>query len=243
MIVQGYKTKKVSPGDDLLTILIASLPKIQNGDIIAVTSKIVSICQGRVVPDSQDKHELIIRESDQYLTGGNQDITLTVKDNILIPNAGIDQSNGNGYLILWPEHIHKTCAEIWKQLKMTSGVNALGVIITDSHTTPLRWGTSGIGLSWCGFDPLKNYIGTPDIFGRKLRVTKANILDGLAAAAVAVMGEGNEQTPLALIRDVPFVTFRDAPPTQKEIHSLRIPLKKDIYAPILTSVPWRTKDI
>lgn len=243
MIVKSYKTKKVARGDNLLAILDASLPDIQDGDIIAVTSKIVSICQGRIVPDSEDKQKLILKESDHYLPDTDPDITLTIKNNILIPNAGIDQSNGNGYFILWPQDIHKACAEIWMHCKNTYTVRTLGVMITDSHTTPLRWGTSGIGLSWCGFDALKNYIGTPDIFGRNLRVTKANILDGLAAAAVTVMGEGNEQTPLAVIRDVPFVQFQKKPPTDKEIGDLRISLQDDIYEPILTSVSWQKKDI
>ena len=69
------------------------------------------------------------------------------------------------------------------------------------------------------------------------------MIDGLAAAAVAVMGEGNEQTPLAIIRDVPFVAFRNEPPDQKEVDGLCISLKDDIYAPILTSVSWHKKDI
>jgi F420-0:gamma-glutamyl ligase len=72
-----------------------------------------------------------------------------------------------------------------------------------------------------------------------MEVTKANILDGLAAAAVAVMGEGSEQTPIAVIRDTPFVTFVERPPSEKEINDMRIPLELDLYAPILSSVSWQ----
>ena len=115
----------------------------------------------------------------------------------------------------------------------------LGIILTDSHIVPLRWGTRGIGLSWCGFLPLTNYIGTPDIFDRNLRVTKRNTLDGLSAAAVVVMGEGNEQTPLALIRDVPFVEFTKKPPTEEEIQALLFSIEEDIYSPLLTHAKWK----
>ena len=68
----------------------------------------------------------------------------------------------------------------------------------------------------------------------------ASIIDGLASSAVTVMGEGNEQTPLALIKDVPFITFQDCPPTKEEIEALTIKPEDDIYAPLLTSVKWKS---
>ena len=114
----------------------------------------------------------------------------------------------------------------------------VGVLITDSKTTPLRWGTTGICLGHSGFDALKNYIGTPDIFGRLLKVTKANMTDGLAAAAVAAMGEGDEQTPLAVISDIPFVHFDAGAPTAKDIEDLVIAPSEDLYAPLIQSAPW-----
>ncbi len=246
MIVTAHKTPKVAIGDDMLPLLSTRLPAIAEGDIVVVTSKIVSICQGRVVKNdgTVDKYELIRKEADRYLEDDRLSaygIVLTIKDHTLIASAGIDESNGNGYFILWPKNVHQMAADIWAFLRKRYTLKNLGVIITDSHTTPLRWGTTGIGIAWCGFEPLKNYIGTPDIFGRNLHVTKASMLDGLAGAAVAVMGEGNEQTPLAVIRDVPFVTFQTHPPTGKEIAALQISLKDDIYAPLVDSPKWKTK--
>jgi F420-0:gamma-glutamyl ligase len=62
--------------------------------------------------------------------------------------------------------------------------------------------------------------------------------DALAAAAVLVMGEAAEQTPLALIDDVPFVEFQDREPSLEELRKARIEIDDDLYEPLLTSVHW-----
>ncbi|MEK7129471.1 MAG: coenzyme F420-0:L-glutamate ligase [Patescibacteria group bacterium] len=246
MIVTAYKTDKITTRASLFPILDQYLPKLAGGDIVIITSKIVSICQGRVVArdGTTDKYALIRREADATIEDAKLKrwgVILTIKNNIIIPNAGVDESNGNGSFILWPKDIHATAATVWRYLRKKHNLKHLGVIITDSHTTALRWGTTGMGLAWAGFEALNNYIGHPDIFGRKLRVTKASILDGLSAAAVVTMGEGNEQTPLAVIRDCTFVTFQDRPPTKGEFAALRISLGEDIFSPLLTAVRWKQK--
>jgi len=102
----------------------------------------------------------------------------------------------------------------------------------------LRRGTIGISLAHCGFNPLKDYRGTKDIFGRKFTMTQTNITDGLAAAAVVVMGEGREQTPLALITDIPGVRFIGG--SRRSLRSpLKIPEKEDLYYPFLSCPPWK----
>jgi putative folate metabolism gamma-glutamate ligase len=215
-------------------------------EIVVVTSKIVSICYGDVVRNdgSIDKKELIRREADYYL--GDRYPTpyghmITIKNSVLIPSAGIDESNGAGNFILWPRYLQQRTNQLWEQVRLQRGLRHVGVIVTDSKTTPLRWGTCGIGLSWCGFEAFKDYQGTPDIFGRLLRTTKTNVLDGLAAASVLVMGEGYEQTPLAVISDLPFITFQERTPAPEELANLSIGLADDIYAPLLTSVTWDKK--
>jgi putative folate metabolism gamma-glutamate ligase len=243
MEITAYTTKAVVKGDNLFDILDAALPPIHNGDIIVITSKIVSICQQRIVPVTNDADKFaLIRKEAQYIIENDATrkyhLALTVANNTLIPNSGIDESNGNDYYILWPDNPMRAAEEVWKHIKKKYAVQTLGVLITDSHTTPLRWGTTGIGIAWCGFEALHSYIGKPDIFARPLAVTKANIMDGLAAAAVVVMGEGNERTPLAVISDVPFVQFQNVPPTKEEKDELPISLDDDIYSPILTPAPW-----
>ena len=120
------------------------------------------------------------------------------------------------------------------------GLNHLGVIITDSITTPLCWGVTGATIAHSGFLALNNFVGHPDIFGRALNMTKVNIANALAAAAVLVMGEADEQTPLAVLSDLPFVQFQAGDPTPAELHGLHIALEDDLYAPLLKSVPWQT---
>ncbi len=244
MEITAYKTRQVTAGDSLHSILDSAIPSLANRDIIVITSKIVSICQGRIkkATNEDDKFALVRDEAQYYIENDatrKYHMALTVTDNILIPNSGIDESNGNAQYILWPEDPMGSAKDAWMYLKEKYQLETLGVIITDSHTTPLRWGTTGIGIAWSGFDALNTYIGKPDIFGRPLEVTKANVLDGLSAAAVVVMGEGNEQTPLAIIRNTPFVVFQNRPPTKKETESLIITLDDDLYSPILTSAPWK----
>jgi len=70
-------------------------------------------------------------------------------------------------------------------------------------------------------------------------MTQANIMDALAVAAVLTMGEGKEQTPIAVIQDVSFVKFQQRNPTKKELKDLRIAMQDDLYAPVLKSVGWR----
>lgn len=236
MIVNVYKTPKILPNQNLFSILDSSLPKLEEKDIVVVTSKIVSICQGRVVKNTENKHKLIRKEAEKYIeepTISKFHVTLTIKDGILIANSGIDESNSGGYFVLWPNNPFGEAKKIWQYLKKRDHLKQLGVLITDSRLVPLRWGTLGIALAWCGFQPLKNYIGKPDIFGRYLRVTKQNIVDGLAAAAVSVMGEGDEQTPLAVIENAP-VRFSAAKQASVRIHP-----KDDMFAPLIDSSKWQ----
>lgn len=243
MQISAYRTEKIHKGDQLYQVLSTSLPRLTERNIVVITSKIVSLCENAVVPNEGriSKRKLIRRESEYFLEEclSRYGITLTIKNGVLIASAGIDESNGHGYFVLWPRDALQTARQIWSYLKEKYRLKQLGIIICDSHTTPLRWGVTGVGIAWCGFKPLNNYIGTPDIFGRKLHVTKASVLDGLAAAAVVAMGEGNEQTPLAVISDLPFVSFMNRPPNQKEINEIRISLKDDIYAPLIDSPKWR----
>lgn len=244
MKIVAIKTYKITKKDhDLFAILDQYLPeKLPEESIVAVTSKIVSICEGRVLPvENTDKDELVRKEADLYLPKeeNKYGVFLTVKDSLLVPTAGIDESNGEGYYVLWPKNAQLTADKVREYLKKRFSLKKVGVIITDSKTTPLRWGTSGVAIAHSGFMALKNYIGTPDIFGKDFQMTKASISDALAASAVLVMGEGSEQTPIAVITDVPFVEFQDRNPTIKELNELKISIDDDLYGSILKRAPWR----
>lgn len=246
MKIIPIKTDKITPGNhtiyDILDKFVVSVPE---NSILAITSKIVSICEGRVVKNDGKilKDTLVKAEADLYLprTRSKYNYCLTIKDNILLPAAGIDESNGNGYFILWPKNSQKTVNAIRKYLIKRFNLKNVGVMITDSKTTPLRWGTTGVSVAHSGFRALNDYIGKPDIFGVKMQATKVNIADAIAVSAVLCMGEGQEQTPMALVSDLPFVKFQKNNPTKKELAEICISMDDDLYAPLLKSVRWREK--
>lgn len=241
MKIAVYKTAAVTPrSHDLFDLIDQTLPELSEGSIVAIAAKIVSLCEGRAVPMADaDKDELIQNESQWYLPrAGKYEVSFTVAHNMLIPTAGIDESNGNDQYILWPKDPQASANKIREHLSAKHNIQNVGVIITDSTTRPLQWGTTGVAIAYSGFNPLKDYIGQKDIFGRELQFQKSNIANGLAAAAVTLMGEGNEQTPLALLEDIPFVEFQKRNPTEQELADLRIDREDDLYWPLLKLAPW-----
>lgn len=226
----------------LFEVIDKYIKEIEDESILVITSKIISICEGRVIAVGEiDKDKLIQEEAEWFLprASSKHNMSLTIKDSLILPSSGIDESNAGGYYVLWPRDPQETANEIRTYLKNKFDLKNFGVIITDSKTVPLRWGTTGVAIASSGFQALRNYIGSKDIFGRKMEVSRANIADGLAAAAVVIMGEGREQTPFALISDIPLIKFQDRNPTRKELAALKISIEEDIYAPIIKSVKWK----
>lgn len=241
MKITPVKTKAIILGDKLFDVIDEAIPTLSKNCVVAVTSKIVSICEGNLVEiGTQDKQELMAEQADYFLPPkySTYGFTITMKHNVLIPSAGIDESNGNGFYVLWPHDPQNTANQIREYLEKKHDVNNVGVIIVDSKTTPLRWGVTGVAIVHSGFDALNDYIGKPDIFNRPFKVEKVNVSDGLAASAVLVMGEGNEQTPIAIIENVPFIHFQNRNPSQQELDTLAISIDEDLYAPLLKQVPW-----
>lgn len=234
MLVEAIKTHRIESGENLEQIIDKYVPSIKDDDILVITSKVVSICQGRTIAKNAiSKEELIKQEADLVIKSNNTyGVHLTIKNNILIPSAGIDESNGDDVYILYPENIQAVAENLWDYLCKKHQLKNLGVVITDSHTTPMRRGVTGIALAWCGFAPLHSYVGMPDLYGRPLRMTHINILDSLATSAVFLMGEGSEQTPFAKISEAPKIQFLDRYPNNEEKKSVIIPVEEDLYAPI-----------
>jgi F420-0:gamma-glutamyl ligase len=208
--------------------------KFPEKSILVIASKIISLCEGRTVPLDQDKEKLIQREANYYLPKKfrRSGATGTITHFAFIGAAGIDESNAAGQYVLLPEDSKKTADAIYDYLKKRFAVKEAGVIITDSHSTPLRRGASGIALAYRGFIGLKDYRGKKDLFGRKMVMEQANMTDALAAAAVLVMGEGDEQTPLVVIEDTLGIAFHQNAPTKKELSEFFVDLKDDIFAPL-----------
>lgn len=244
MKVTAIKTKRINLGDNLYKILAEYLPKkINDKSVIAVSSKIVAICEGRVVKiESEEQRDILAKkEAEAYLPReyNQYGFMITINNGIMVASSGIDASNGNGFYVLWPKNPQKSANEIHEYLVGKYRLKNIGVIITDSKLTPLRWGVTGVAIAHSGFAALKNYIGTPDIFGRLMQAEKSNIADSLATAAVIEMGEGNEQKPLAVIEDVNFVKFQKRNPTRKELNGLKISIGDDVFSSLLKSVKWQ----
>lgn len=244
MKVTPIKTEKIFPGSISLTeVLDKYITSLQEKSIVVVTSKIIAICEGRVVKkiSEEQKNELAKQEADLYLPRefNQYGFMITVKHNMLVASGGVDESNGNGYYILWPEDPQKNANEIREYLSKKFNIQNLGVVITDSKLTPIRVGVTGYAIVHSGFNALKNYIGTPDIFGRLMQAEKTNVSDSLAAAAVLEMGEGSERQPLAIITDVKSIEFQERNPTEEELEGLKISIGDDVFSSLLTAVKWQ----
>lgn len=243
MQVTPYKTHKIQPNENLFAILDKYLPTLQEKSVVAIASKIIGICEGRVIkkPSIKQKEKLIKQEADYYLPQKRMGFLLTITHNILVANAGVDESNSNGLLSLWPKDPQKSANTIRAYISKKYDLKNLGVILTDSKLTPLRWGVTAYALASSGFSPLNSYIGKPDIFGQKMNVEQINVADSLATVAALTMGEGNEQQPLAVITDVPEVTFQATNPTTDSLALMNIKPEDDLFASLLTSVTWKTQ--
>lgn len=243
MRVQPVRTHKITLADrDLLAILDRHLAEFADGSVLAISSKIVSLCEGRAVPMAgADKARLIAEQAERFLPASESryNVALTLTGGMLIATAGIDESNTDGNYVLWPADAQRTANAVRRYLVERFGVARAGVVITDSRTSPLRLGVTGVALAHSGFRALNDYVGVEDLFGRALRMTKVNVMDALATAAVLVMGEGSEQTPLAVIDEAPFVQFQDRDPSAAELAALRVAPEDDLYAPLLERVPWQ----
>lgn len=214
----------VEPGMDLAAIVGAALRTAGEapaaGDVVAVAQKIVSKAEGRIVrlatveprPEAVDIAarankdprvvELILRESRRVVRVTPGVIITEHNTGITLANAGIDRSNLPGSdeaALLLPEYPDASAARLRARLQQAFGVQ-LGVIVTDSIGRPWRLGTVGTAIGSAGVQALNDLRGTRDLFGRELQVSEVAVADSLAAAAVLVMGEAAEGTPLVLIR-------------------------------------------
>lgn len=255
MLITSVATPVIEHGQDLLDVLASSLPApLAEETVVCVTSKVVAVEQGRVVrlsdvPPSAEAHrlkllritddkdtdahfaELVLREADRVFDKVKEPgyVFLTLKDNILVANAGIDLSNvPKGYAVLWPDRPWDWAEAFRHKLKERYQLNNVGVLLTDSHVKPLRRGVTGVAVAYSGFVGIQSHIGQPDIFGNVLKFTERAIADSLAATAVLVMGESTEQTPFVLIEDAP-VHFTDTAPNPSESYFAP---KFDLYAGI-----------
>ena len=242
MYLFSIKLPVIKKNDPFLQILIDHIKKseesLKEGDIVVLSEKVVATSQGRVVNLADVKKvsikakemalecdmdvrfvELILQESSMVLGGlPKGHVILSKVDDFLIANAGIDQSNaGPNNVVLLPKNPKEEAKNFWKVLRKEFNIENLGVIIADSRVQPLRKGTVGISVANAGFEPIEDMRGMPDIFGRPLRITLRAIADDLTSAAQFLLNEGNQQTPVVIIRDGVGIKFTENPTLTTEM--------------------------
>lgn len=211
--------------NDLSAVILKAIGdnqiEIQNNDIVVVTHKIVSKAEGRIVdlarvkPSTKairmakehDKDprvmELILKESTQILRAKNGIIISETKHGFVCANAGVDQSNvEDGMAVLLPVAPDESASRIQDTVKKRIG-KEIAVIITDTFGRTFRNGQTNVAIGIAGINPLKSYVGTYDMYGRKLRVTEIAVADEIASAAELVMGKA-EGIPVAIVRGYSF---------------------------------------
>ena len=230
------------------TCLSAAEMTLQDGDVLAVSSKYAAIAAGRIfrladiqpsakAADMAQRYnidaavaQLVIDEAEHIFGGIELGFLLTAKGGVISPNAGLDRSNiPSGKVVLLPRQPFKT-AEAIRQAIQANFNCQLGVVLTDSWLMPGRYGTTGIAIAAAGFQPIRDERGKADLFGNPMAVTQIGLADALAACAQVVMGERDEATPFALIRGAD-IELTDAPITAAD---LAIPWRNCIYLESLT---------
>jgi coenzyme F420-0:L-glutamate ligase/coenzyme F420-1:gamma-L-glutamate ligase len=212
---------RISAGDDIAALIAGSAVEfpdgstsLRDGDVIVITSKIVSKAEGRVVAAAH-RDDLIDSESVRTVATkvharGTTRIVET-RHGLIMAAAGIDASNvEDGTVVLLPIDPDASARAIRARLAELTGLQ-LGVIITDTMGRAWRDGLTDNAIGVAGVSPLDDHTGTPDEYGRLLEMTVIAVTDEIASAADLVKGK-SAGNPIAVVRGMEqFVTADDGP--------------------------------
>ena len=215
------KTQKEIGIDTNIVDLILESSEINDGDILVFSQKIVSKSEGRIlslssvnpsllangIASSYDKDprlvELILSESKRIVRMENGIIIVETKHGFVCANAGIDESNvQDGYAALLPEDPDKSASLLKERIEQKTGKNT-AVIISDTFGRPFRLGQTDVAIGIAGIEPILDYIGKPDTFGKVMQVTAIAIADEICSATELVMGKVRK-CPIAIVRNYNF---------------------------------------
>jgi coenzyme F420-0:L-glutamate ligase/coenzyme F420-1:gamma-L-glutamate ligase len=222
----------INPGDDISGLLIEATRQqdieIRDGDILAITSKIISKAEGRfanladvnpsekAVELSKNHNkdarliELILQESREVIRVTRQTIIVEHRLGFICANAGIDHSNvkpissdADEWYLLLPKEPEISARHIQHYFKERMEMN-IGVIIIDSQGRPWRHGTVGMTIGTAGVPALVDLRGKKDLFSYRLLITQVSAADELAGASSLMMGQADESIPAVHVRGFPY---------------------------------------
>ncbi|WP_189861294.1 coenzyme F420-0:L-glutamate ligase [Streptomyces poonensis] len=198
---------EVRPGDDLAKLIAAAEPGLADGDVLLVTSKIVSKAEGRIV-EAADREDAIDAETVRVVARRG---TLRIVENrqgLVMAAAGVDASNTPaGTVLLLPEDPDASARAIREGLRETLGVE-VGIVITDTFGRPWRSGLTDVAIGAAGVRVLDDLRGGTDAYGNPLSATVVATADELAAAGDLVKGKAGGR-PVAVVRGLGHVMAED----------------------------------
>ncbi len=200
---------EISPGADLAGLICDAAPGLRDGDIVVVTSKIISKAEGRVI--RADRERAIDAETVRVVARRGPTRIVETRHGLVLAAAGVDSSNtAPGTVVLLPEDPDGSARRLRKAIGERRGIS-VGVVITDTMGRPWRIGQTDAAIGAAGLAPLRDHRGQADTFGNPMEVTIAAVADEIAAAADLVKGK-TAQVPVAIVRGLAgLVTRSDGP--------------------------------
>ncbi|MFE1948909.1 coenzyme F420-0:L-glutamate ligase [Streptomyces sp. NPDC059524] len=198
---------EVTEGDDLAALIVAAEPGLADGDVLLVTSKIVSKAEGRIL-QADDREAAIDAETVRVVARRGPLRIVENRLGLVMAAAGVDASNTPaGTVLLLPEDPDASAAAIRDGVRAALGVE-VGVVVTDTFGRPWRNGLTDVAIGAAGVRVLDDLRGGTDAHGNPLSATVVATADELAAAGDLVKGKAGG-LPVAVVRGLPGVTTTD----------------------------------
>jgi dehydro coenzyme F420 reductase / coenzyme F420-0:L-glutamate ligase / coenzyme F420-1:gamma-L-glutamate ligase len=214
---------EITAGADLAALIADAAPDLRDGDILVVTSKIVSKAEGRVV--TAPREQAIEAETARVVARRGATTIAQTRHGLVLAAAGVDESNtAPGTVVLLPEDPDESARRLRKALHARTA-RTVGVVISDTMGRPWRAGQTDNAIGAAGVLPVRDYRGEADTFGNILEVTVAAVADEIAAAADLVKGK-SRGVPVAVVRGLDgLVTEQDGPGARELIR----PAEEDMF--------------
>lgn len=188
---------EIDAGDDLAALLCAQAPPLEEGDVVVVTSKVVSKAEGRVL--RTDRLTAIEAETVRVVARRGPTTIARTRQGLTLAAAGVDASNTPpGTVVLLPLDADASARRIRARVRQLGG-RSVGVVVSDTAGRPWREGQTDIAIGCAGLAPLDDHAGRYDSHGNLLSVTEPAVADEVAAAAHLVLGKVAAR-PVAVVR-------------------------------------------